>query len=144
MAVAQTWQLVQAKEIGDMDFGVEIDIESIAPDSEDRRREQWNQVLSLFSNPQLMQVLASSDTMLRRTLQFYGLRSNRDLNDIKQAMIGVLTGQIMQQVAMSMGVAPGGPPQGGPGPGGEGPSGPPSAEQQANAITGQMAAPTAP
>ena len=102
------WQEVTSTDIGDMDFEVQIDVESLAPDSEDRRREMWNQVLALFGNPTLIMVMLTSDTILRKTLAFYGIKNDREVNEIRNGMQQIMQMQMMMQAGVPPAVAGGG------------------------------------
>lgn len=106
--VGMLWQEVTSTDIGDMDFEVQIDVESLAPDSEDRRREMWNQVLALFGNPTLIMVMLTSDTILRKTLAFYGIKNDREVNEIRNGMQQIMQMQMMMQAGVPGGVAQGG------------------------------------
>jgi hypothetical protein len=99
--VGQTWQMVKATDIGDFDFEVEIEVESLAPESEDKRRDQWNTVLSMIGSPNLQLIFLASDTILRKTLRFYGVVADREIQDIKQAIEMQMQMQMMQMMATS-------------------------------------------
>jgi hypothetical protein len=94
--VSGKWKQIEADELGSFDFDVTVDIESMSPMNEDQRRQNWNQVLSVFANPTLMQVMMSSETILRKTLGYYGVKSDRELQEIRMAI-----GMTLQQLAMA-------------------------------------------
>lgn len=94
--VGMLWQEITSNDIGELEFEVQIEVESLAPDSEDKRRERWLQVLSLLGNPTMMLVMANSDMLLRKTLAFYGIKSDREIGEIRTAMQNL----IMMQMAM--------------------------------------------
>lgn len=53
----------------------------------------------LFTQPQLLAVLLSSDVLLKKTLQFYNVRSQGEIDEIKKA------GMQMVQMVASMAAA---------------------------------------
>jgi hypothetical protein len=92
--VAAKWKQIEANDLGAFDFDVTVDIESMSPMNEDQRRQNWNQVLSVFANPTLMQVMMSSETIMRKTMGYYGVKSDRELQEIRVAI-----GMVLQQLA---------------------------------------------
>jgi hypothetical protein len=107
---AMTWQQITASDLGDMDFDVSIDIESMTPMVEEAERVAWTQVLAIITNPQVFMVLASSPVLLRKTLGYYGIRNDKEIGEI------VKMGQmLMQMMAMAGGGAAGGKPGAPPG-----------------------------
>jgi hypothetical protein len=116
-AITQTWAQVKAEELGDLTYDVEVAVESLSPVNEDIDRQNWLQVLGLLQNPSLLLVLSNSDSLLRRTLRFFNIKSGRDVEDIRTAMQAAL----MAIASMQQAKAGPGPGAGqGAGPGGNG------------------------
>ena len=120
-----------------MRWGVQIDIETMSPVSEEEKFQKWMQGLSLFANPPMARLFSVSPELLQHTLTLLGVKNAKDQRLILEAMMKVV--QMEQQLAMmSQNAAPGmsgqpgggapmprpggGPPPGGPQPGG--PAGP--------------------
>jgi hypothetical protein len=120
--VQAIWQRIEATDLGSFDFDVTVDVDSLSPMNEDQKRQNWNQVLSVFANPTLMQILMSSDVMLKKTMGFYGVKSDRELQEIKQAMAMVLQQLAMAAQAQAQAKGVGGGKQTGAGAAGPGPT----------------------
>lgn len=100
-SIAATWQLVQSEHLTGIDFewDAQVDVESIAPPSEDSDRETWDRVLQILSNPGLAIPLALSDTLLRKTLRRYGITSVSEIEEVKRVMF-TLYGSQLQMLMM--------------------------------------------
>jgi hypothetical protein len=104
--VSTIWREITMEELGDSCYEVEIDVESLSPVSEDLLREKWIQFLQLVvGNPTLMIALLASPTLFRKTASFFGIRSDRELAEISNAMQ-----QVLAQAAAGR-AAPAGPGQ---------------------------------
>lgn len=87
---AQGWTEITAEELGDIDVDVKVDIGSLSPVSEDQLRAQWSQVLALLTNPALVMLLMQPNPanpqepspLLRKTLGFYGIKSEQEIREI--------------------------------------------------------------
>lgn len=95
MRVMQTWKQITAQDLGAGELDVQVDITSLSPITEDAQRVAWNEVLALITNPALSMLLAMSEPLLRKTLRFYGVTSERDIAEIatvlkNQAMMAAL------------------------------------------------------
>lgn len=137
MMLAQGWQQIKMADLGDkLNFQMTVDIESLTPVTEDQQRNQFNQVLQAIAEPGLQALLLASDALLRKLLYYYGMRSDREFQDVKQAMQTVFMGRMIEMMAQNGQVPAGAQGQGGPPPGAPGPQGappPPNAQ-----IKGQM------
>ncbi len=110
--VAAVWTQIKADDLGPMSFDVSVDVASLSPVAEQQQRESWNQVLLLISNPQILGMLGVSETLMRKTLENYGIINESDIQEIFR---------VAQIVAQKIGMAqqPGGGPQVGGGAGGQ-------------------------
>jgi hypothetical protein len=84
--VADLWTEITSGDIDDLDLDVSVDLASLSPVTEAEFRNSWNQVLALLTNPALLQVLAMSPALLRRTLLLYGIRQENDIQEITQVV----------------------------------------------------------
>jgi len=103
MKTAILWQQIQSEELVSS-YDVSVDIESLSPMSEDAKRQQWTQLLTIFSSPQLLAALSVSDVIMRKTLGYYGITSEREIQGFKQAIQQLL----MMQIAMAQAQSGGG------------------------------------
>ena len=128
--IAATWEEINALDLGDLNYEVSCDIDLLSPVGEEQQRQNWNQLLALMGNLQILMVLATSDLFLRRTLAMYGIRSEREIQEFKRLATLIVAGQATQAV-QSPAKAPVLPPP--PAPGAL-----PSAEQIDNQLLNQI------
>ena len=112
--VAEAWKLITAEELGEIEYDVTVDMQSLTPVSNELEAQRWNQVLSLMGNPQMVAVLAGSDVLLRKTLSYYDIRSEKEVVEIKKAMMAIMA-MLAAAAAAKAGGGPGGPQEPGPG-----------------------------
>jgi hypothetical protein len=87
LRVAAIWQEITAKELGTTDLDVSVDITSLSPVSEDQKRQEWlTGVLPLITNPTMAMVFSLSDVLMRKTLGFFGIKSEADIKEIQKVM----------------------------------------------------------
>lgn len=122
-----TWQQIDSESIDELDVDIKIDIASLSPVTEDAQRAAWNQVLVLLTNPQLLTILMASEPILRKTLGFYGIKSDSEVKEIQRVGQMLVMQQHAQMMAQMMAKGGGQPPGGGMGlPGLPGPQGAPA------------------
>lgn len=97
MRVAGLWKQITSPDLGDFEFEVAVDVESLSPVTEDQMRAQWTQILGLFQNPTLLIALLSSKTLLRKTLGLYGIRTDKEVGEISLAMQATLQALVGMQ-----------------------------------------------
>jgi|WetSurMetagenome_2_1015567.scaffolds.fasta_scaffold26363_2 hypothetical protein len=107
--VAQLWKQIESKDLGDLDLDVSVDLASLSPVTEDMQRTAWNQVIALLSNPAVLQVLAGSEHLLRKTLGLYGIKAENDIREIQKAIQPMAAQMAMAQGAASGAAVPPGP-----------------------------------
>jgi len=115
MTVTQEWMLIVSEELGDMQLDISVDIDSLSPLSEEGERQNWMQVMSLLTNPQVLAVMLSSDLILKKTLAMFGIHSRSELNEFRKAGEAMMT-MTAAAAAAEAGVQPGGGQGAGPGP----------------------------
>jgi len=109
--IAEDWKMIVAADLGGLQLDITVDVTSLSPLSEEGERLAWTQVLALFTNPPLLAVLMSSEVMLRKTLSYYNVRSEREIREIQkagQAMLAMVAA-MQQQKAGGAGGAQGAP-----------------------------------
>lgn len=91
MEVAFIWQEVLASEMGDLNYDVSVAAESLSPVNEDVERAKFSEVmLTLSSNLNLMLMYRTSDALLRKFLNLYGMRNEKIVQQVKLALEVVL------------------------------------------------------
>jgi hypothetical protein len=80
------WEEITAESIDGVDLDVTVELASMSPITEEAFRNSWNQVLALLTNPALLQVLALSPALLRRTLMLYGIRQENDIQEVQNVI----------------------------------------------------------
>lgn len=140
--VAQTFKRINSNMLSEAASGVEwdviIDLEALSPVSEEEKFQKWMQGLSLLGNPVLARLFSVSPEVMKYTLNLLGLKSDRQIVLIQQAMQQVVAMEA-QLAAQGQNAAPGmpsqpssgapsapkgGPPAGGPQPNAGKPTGP--------------------
>lgn len=94
------WLQIKKEELGGMRFSCKVDVESLSPLTEDARRQSWERVLTIMmTQPQL----AMSDVLLKKTLAFYDIRSDKEIQEVKKGMTAILMMQAASAAQKSMG-----------------------------------------
>lgn len=106
---ATLWQQITTEQMGSLNFDVKVDVASLSPVSSAQQRNDWNNVLALITNPALAMIFAQSDVMLRKTLGFYGIKSEAEIQELKRVMTQMLMMQMMAQAAAAQQPGTGGP-----------------------------------
>jgi hypothetical protein len=116
MKVAETWKRIVRQELGDLQLDISVDVISLSPLSEEGERQSWTQVLALLANPQLLSVLMASDVLLKKTLGYYNVKSQAEIDEIKKAGAAMLA-MVSAAAQTKQGGGGAGGPQGAPAPG---------------------------
>lgn len=131
LRVGYLWKMITADDIEPLNFEISVDLEELSPVTEEARREQWNQVLAIMSNEKLMMLLMSSETFLRKTLRFYGIRSEKEIAEVQKIGQGLIRRYMQMAMMQGGGGSTAGSPEAGNLPG------PPDGEQIINQLFGQ-------
>lgn len=91
------WTRITSDKLGPLNLDIAVDVASLSPVSEGQQRNDWMQVLALIGNPQAAMLLAQSQTLLRKTLGFYGIKQESDIQEITK----VLTMTVQMQLLMA-------------------------------------------
>lgn len=140
MRIATTWAALTHEDLGNFDFDVSVDLDSMTPATQQQERNDFITMLGVIQQPAMAILLSGSDFLLKRFLSGYGIRDDRTITEIRQAV--QQTAIALAQMQMAEGGAPGGgaggparrPAQNGP-PGPQVPGGAPRISSQLN---GQM------
>lgn len=97
MRVAQGWAAITHEALGDFEFDCSVDVEALSPATEDLRRNQWLNFIGVMGTPGALPVLAS-ETLLKKTAAFFGIRSAREVEEIRGSVLQA----IMVQTQMGM------------------------------------------
>lgn len=107
LRVAQLWEEITSEDLGDSDVEVSIDLSTMSPIAQEQERNQWNAVLGLLTNSQLMMILGQSPALLKKTLRLYGITSQTEQMEIMKVIQQTIIMQLAAQAA-----AAGVPPEG--------------------------------
>jgi hypothetical protein len=77
-----TWQQIRADALGPMAYDVSVDVASLSPVSEAQAQQQWGQVLTLLSQPNILAMLGTSEILVRKTMEIFGITSEREIVEI--------------------------------------------------------------
>lgn len=97
--VSRVWRKIESDDMGDLEYEVTIDIESLAPANSTLVAQQWNGLLALLSNPTVLTILSRSEMLARKLLGVYGIRGEEDVQEL---------------IAVARSIVPQGPPPGAP------------------------------
>ncbi len=84
LKVAALWEQITGADLGELTYDVSVNLEELSPVGESQKREAWNQVLQIMTNESLLALLMQSDVLLRKTLAFYGIRSDKEVLEIQR------------------------------------------------------------
>jgi hypothetical protein len=101
MRVVENWQLITSDQLGDIHYDIDVDIQSLSPVTEQTERTNWTQVLALLTNPALLVLMMTSETILRKTLAMYNIKNEKDIAEIKAAGQQILAMQAAMAQAQS-------------------------------------------
>ena len=110
---AQGWKEIQREDISQLDVDVKIDIASLSPVAEDAERGNWNIVLGLLQNQNLLMLLMQANPdapnepppLLRKTLYLNGIKDDAEVREIFR--VGQEVTKSMAMIAMAQAVAAG-------------------------------------
>ena len=83
--VASLWREIKAEDLGEVDYEVSVDVESLSPMNEDTERQQWMAWMSSLT-PQRVVTMVCSDVLLRKDLAFFGIRGDKQFQEVKKAL----------------------------------------------------------
>ena len=93
LSVAETWQKIQASELGELSGDVTVDVESISPISEAAERQDWLTAMGVIAqNP----LILADDVLLRKTMGYFGVRSDKELASLKRMGTMIIMAQAVQ------------------------------------------------
>lgn len=112
--IAETWKAIEMDQLGDLDYQVEIDVESLAPPSSTLKAQQANQMMATLSNPNVLAIMAQPDAepFVRQFLAVQGYKDETMVQALigsARAIVGQMQAQAAAQAAPPPGAAPGAP-----------------------------------
>jgi hypothetical protein len=88
--VIAVWQTIKPEMIGEIEFEVTIDVETLAPPNKELDKREWLEAMSvIFGNPASTMILANSPLLTKRTLDLYNITNGKDIVEIHKAIQGV-------------------------------------------------------
>lgn len=103
LRVVNGWAQITHEDLGEFDWDVSVDVEALSPATEDLRRNQWLNFIGVMGTPGALPVLAS-ETLLKKTAAFFGIRSAREVEEIRTSVLQALMVQA-QMGAQAKGVS---------------------------------------
>lgn len=104
--VAGNWKQIQmAKDFGDLDYEVVVDVQTLSPVTEDVDRARLEKMITVIANPGVAILLGSSDALLKRFMNVNGIRGDAEIREIQTAM--QLMGTLMAAAPGTKGGKPG-------------------------------------
>lgn len=116
MRIGKLWKQINGDELGELSNDISVDIESLSPVAEETERNSFNQLLAIVTNPTVALFLSQSEVLLRKALGYYGVKSEKEIQEVKRAMEMTLQLQMMAQAGAAGGAAGAGPQGASPGP----------------------------
>lgn len=110
--ITQLWKQIDSEDLGDLTNDVSVDIESLSPVAEETERNAFNQMLAIVTNPTVAMFLSQSEVLLRKALGYYGVKSEKEIQEVKRAMEQTLMLQAQAAAAAAQAKAGGAGPQG--------------------------------
>ena len=110
--VQYLWQQNIAEDLGDIDNDITVDHASMSPVAQAEERTDWLTFLQIMTNPQIGMILGQSPGLMRKTAALFNIRSERDLQEVSQAL--QMTALMMAGAGAAGGMGVG--PKPGPGP----------------------------
>jgi hypothetical protein len=100
--VTEDWKRITSKELGDIEYDITVDVQSMTPVASESERNNWMSALTLIVTQPMIVV---SDVLLRKTLSFYNIRNEDEITEIKKAgmMMMMIQAQQAQQAAGTKG-----------------------------------------
>ena len=105
--VVGLWTQIQAEELGDYNFDVMVDVASLSPLGEEQKRNKFFQGLAVLGNPQFSGLLLGSDILLRKALQYFDIVTEREIQEVKKALMMNMMMQAKAAAAQAGGTAGG-------------------------------------
>jgi hypothetical protein len=90
--VVKTWREITSDALGDENYEVTVDVQSLSPLSEQEQQQQWINVMGLLRDPAAMAALSQSKLLTQKVT---GFKSARDLQEVQKAFEAAL-GMIQQ------------------------------------------------
>lgn len=107
--VIYLWQEIQAEDLGEINYETSVDVESLSPLNEDVQRQQWLAWVQTLT-PQKLMLMLASETILKKDLGYFGIKSNKQIQEIKKGLEAMLLTQSGLPPALAIAGVQGGVP----------------------------------
>ena len=108
MMVADQWQRITGTDISGIESDVMVDVESLAPLTDSAERNSWMQAMTLVANPQTGPIILANDILLRKTMGYFRIRNEKELQALRQFGTQALQMMMMAQQPQGGGGVPAG------------------------------------
>jgi len=101
--IAESFQLMRPEYLEDYaNWEISVDMASMMPAVEQREKQDWMMLLQQLQPNALY--LLSSDVILRKTLNYFGVKAEKEIQEIKAALQKVVTFQMNMQLMAASGM----------------------------------------
>lgn len=107
--IQMAWRIMKANDLSlaeTLNYEVTVDMDSLSPQTEAETRQAWDSALQLMTNPPVALHMLASDVILRKVLSLRGIKAEREIQEIKRAMMKVQTFMLQQQALGQAGILP--------------------------------------
>jgi hypothetical protein len=106
--VTSLWKQIKSEDLAEMNMDITVNVDSLSPQAQDQERTNWNMAIATISNPTLLPVFSTSELLLRKTLGYFNIRSEKEIHEIQKQLQQAWTMVQMQAMQKQAGAgAPG-------------------------------------
>ena len=109
--IANNWAQIKKEDLDGVDCEVSVDVTSLAPMNEASERDSWLTALQIVTDPMRAPLLLSNEVLLRKTMAFFNIRNDKEIQALKQ--FGLMALQMMAAAQAAKAGGGGAQPQGG-------------------------------
>jgi hypothetical protein len=122
LQTVQTWVQLTAEELGPLAADIKVDIASLSPVAEDQERAAWLTALQVITNPvyapwffapnpEMLQTGFAPNPLLRKTLAYFGIKTEAEVREIARVGVQIfLANQMQAALSAATAGSPGGAP----------------------------------
>lgn len=107
MVTSHLYEEITSEDLEDVDVDVSVELATMSPVTQDVERANWNNVLALLVNPQLVAIFAQSEMILRKTLSLYNITAENEIREFQQLCIAAMQAIAAQQAMQAQATAEG-------------------------------------
>ena len=101
--VTEVWQQIQSEQLGELNLDISVDVSTLSPVAQEQEKSGFFQGLAIISTPQFAPLLLGSDFLLRKALSYFGITAEREVQEIKKAVLLAMMQQMQAAQAKAGG-----------------------------------------